>query len=143
MKSINVTRVVLGGLVASVVVFVVAGVLPGLILARDLQAWQQSLGSLSTPAPPGIGMVLFTLLSVVFGVTGVWMYAACQPRYGARLTTALRAGFALWLSGWFTAALEHTALGDYSRCRMIIVPCACGLIGALLATVAGAAVYRE
>src|SRR5216684_4238039 len=55
MKSINVTRVVLGGLVASVVVFVVAGVLPGLILARDLQAWQQSLGSLSTPAPRSTG----------------------------------------------------------------------------------------
>jgi hypothetical protein len=143
MKGVNVRRVILGGVVAAVIVFIVAGFLPGVLLSSDLKAWHQSAGSLYTPPPQPIAMIFFTLLSLVFGITAVWIYAGIQPRYGARPRTALLAGFLLWLPGWFTAALGHIALGDYPQYKLTIIPCLCGFVGALLASVAGAAIYRE
>jgi hypothetical protein len=143
MKRINIGRVILGGFVAAIVISVVAGYLPGVILDTDLQAWHRSLGSLYTPPDQPVQILLFSLISLVFGITGVWIYAAVRPRYSAGISAALLAGFVLWLSGWFPAALGHIALGDYPQYRLTIVPCACGFIGALLATLAGAAIYKE
>jgi hypothetical protein len=72
----NVDRVILGGVVAAALIFVVAGLLPGLVLGSELQTWHQSLGNLYSPPPKSVAMALFILLSLVFGMLVVWLYAA-------------------------------------------------------------------
>jgi hypothetical protein len=142
-SRMNVGRVILGGIVAAAIIFVVAGFLPGLVLGSELQTWHQALGNLYNPPDRSVAMSLFALMSLVFGITGVWIYAAIRPRFGAGAKIALLAGFILWLAGWLTAALGHVALGDLPHYDMAIVPCALGLAAALVATLAGAALYRE
>jgi len=143
MAPISLGRVIAGGIVAAIIIAVIAGYIPGVILADQLAAWHRLLADLSPPPDTPMRAVLFSLMSLVFGITGVWIYAAIRPRFGSGARTALLAGFVLWSAGWLTAALGHLALGDYPQYSLTIVPCAAGLAGALLATLAGAALYRE
>jgi MFS family permease len=141
MKRVRMGRVAVGGSVAAVIIAGVAGYLPGVILAVDLRSWHQSLGTLYRPPPPSVSLIFFTLMAWVFGVTAVWMYAAAAPADESGPRTALKAGLWLWSAGWLTAALGHIALGDYPYYNLAIVPCVCGFGGAVLGTLAGAAVY--
>lgn len=142
MTHINTSRIVLGGIVAAIVLFVVSGIVNGAILGSAWQAWLEAMGSLNhAPATP-IGMLIWAAVSLVFGLTGVWIYAAIRPRYGAGWRTALLAGFLLWLAGWLAPALGQVALGAIPT-YVTFVGCAGGLAGALLALLAGAATYKE
>jgi hypothetical protein len=142
MTRININRVVLGGLVAAIVLFVVSGIVNGAILGPAWQAWLEAMGSLNHAPSPPAGMVIWAVVSLVFGLTGVWIYAAIRPRYGAGWQTALLAGFMLWLAGWLAPALGQVALGAIPT-YVTVVGCAGGLAGALLAVLAGAATYKE
>ncbi|SEE07542.1 hypothetical protein SAMN05519104_5141 [Rhizobiales bacterium GAS188] len=81
MTHINTGRVVLGGVVAAIVLFIVSGIVNGAILGSSWQAWLQAMGSLNhAPAEPA-GLALWAIVSLVFGLTGVWIYAGIRPRY--------------------------------------------------------------
>jgi hypothetical protein len=142
MTQINSGRIVLGGVVAAIVLFILSGVVNGAILGSAWQDWLRAMGSLNhAPAEP-VGMVIWAVVSLVFGLTGIWIYAGIRPRYGAGPKTALLAGFLLWLAGWLAPALGQLALGAFPT-YITVVGCAGGLVGALLALLAGASIYKE
>jgi hypothetical protein len=142
MTHVNSGRIVLGGIVAAIVLFIVSGIVNGAILGSAWQAWLQAMGSLNhAPAEP-VGMMIWAVVSLVFGLTGVWIYAGIRPRYGAGPKTALLAGLLLWLVGWLAPALGQFALGSIPT-YVTVVGCVGGLAGALLALLAGAAIYKE
>ncbi len=142
MANINVKRVLLGGVVAGAVIFVVTGVGNGAILASQLQDWIHSMGDLMHPPAQPVQMALWALMCLVDGAAGVWIYAASRPRFGAGPKTALLAGLSVWLVGRFAVALDLTALGLFPA------PIALGqLIGGLVAIMGGvflgAWLYKE
>jgi hypothetical protein len=140
MTHINGSRVVLGGIVAAIVLFIVSGIVNGAILGSAWQAWLEA--SLNhAPAAPA-GMVIWAVVSLAFGLTGVWIYAGIRPRYGAGPKTELLAGLLLWLAGWLAPALGQVALGAIPT-YVTVVGCVGGAAGALLALLAGAAIYKE
>ena len=142
MTHINIGRIVVGGIVAAVILFIVSGIVNGAILGSAWQAWLQTMGSLNhAPAGP-IGMVIWAIVSLVFGLTGAWIYAGIRPRFGAGPKTALLAGFLLWLAGWLAPSLGQVALGAIPT-DVTAIGCIGGLAGALLALLAGAAIYKE
>jgi hypothetical protein len=142
MTQINSSRIVLGGVVAAIVLFIVSGVVNGAILGSAWQDWLRAMGSLNhAPAEP-VGLVIWAVVSLVFGVTGIWIYAGIRPRYGAGPKTALLAGLLLWLAGWLAPALGQVALGAIPT-YVTVIGCAGGLVGALLALLAGAYFYKE
>jgi hypothetical protein len=142
MTQINGGRIVIGCIVAAIVLFIASGIVNGVILGSAWQEWLRTMGSLNhAPAEP-VGVMIWAVVSLVFGITGIWVYAGIRPRYGGGPKTAMRAALLLWLSGWLAPALGQMALGaipDY----VTIVGCAGGLGGSLLAILAGAAVYKE
>jgi len=142
MTHINHSRVVLGGIVAAIVLFIVSGIVNGAILGSAWQAWFDAMGSLNHAPAASTGMVIWAVVSLVFGLTGVWIYAGIRPRYGAGWKTALLAGFMLWLAGWLAPALGQVALGAIPT-HVTVVGAAGGLVGALLAVLAGAFIYKE
>ena len=142
MNRINTSRVIVGGLVAGVVLFVIMGAIHHGILNNDWMAWKAAMAGVSHAPSIHRSMALWFAMSVVFGITGVWIYAGMRPRYGAGPKTACLAGFLLWLSGYLTAALNQMALGVMSR-RITVISCAGALVGVLLSTLAGAAIYKE
>ena len=42
--------------------------------------------------------IWFNLLGLAGGIAVIWIYAAIRPRFGAGMSTAVRAGLASWLS---------------------------------------------
>src|SRR5215471_5042931 len=122
MQQINHGRLMAGGITAALIVFVVAGALPGILLAHDLERWHEALGALYTPPPQALGLLFFAVMSLVFGMTAMWIYVVFRAQYGSGPRTATLAGVAVWLLGWVTAALGHLGLGDNPTFAMTIVP---------------------
>jgi len=95
MPKINVGRVVAGGVLAGAVLFLVNGIVNGALLNSAFLEWAQGMGDRLHAPARGVAMGLWTLMSLLYGIVGVWLYAGIRPRYGAGPKTALLAGLLL------------------------------------------------
>ena len=141
MASINLGRVVAGGLVAGVVANAIDFVSNTYVLAADIAAWAPTRNL--DPAAMNSGPVAATWIVVdfIFGLLLVSTYAAMRPRLGAGPKTAAIAGLALW--GAITLVLfGFTQMGVFSM-TLFVKGSIAALINTLAASVAGAAVYKE
>ena len=95
MSSIKTGRVVLGGLLAGVIVFVSTA-------ARILVLREQIVGFIESHGLQGLGQtegfVFLAVYSAALGILIVWLYAALRPRFGAGSTTAILGGMFYWIS---------------------------------------------
>jgi hypothetical protein len=139
MTSINWNRVLLGGLVAGVIVDISEGLLNGVFLAQD---WANAMKALSKPEVSASGIAAFNVMGLAIGIFAVWLYAAIRPRFGAGPKTALGAGLATWVIGYVLPSVAPAVTHLYSR-RLVAIGVTVGLIEILLATVAGAYLYKE
>jgi hypothetical protein len=140
MGKINLKRMILGGLLAGVVINLVEFIAHGMILKH---AWAISMAALGlTPGISTTSRVVFIAWGFLVGLVAVWLYAGLRPRYGAGPKTALRAGLAFWVLAYLTPAFGQAALKLFPSSLMLAAS-AVGLVAAVLATLAGAWLYRE
>ena len=142
MNQVNQGRVILGGVVGGLVIFLLMGLANHLFLDADWKSWMGTFGALLQNPSPKNSMLLWFLMSLVFGLTGAAIYAGIRPRYGAGGGTAIRAGFLLWLAGDLTQLFNGLAIGDLPR-RIIAGECLAGLPALLIGTYIAAAIYKE
>jgi hypothetical protein len=141
MGRINCTRVIVGGIVAAVILFIAGFIIHGLILEPDWAAWRAA-GHMPLVLSHAAMTVVWIVVSLINGLTGVWIYAGIRPRYGAGAKTALTAGLMIWLVGGLVAALAGFALGNVPH-RVVAIAGIGDLIADLIAIVAGAYLYQE
>jgi hypothetical protein len=142
MAKMNGQRVVLGGVAAGVVAFVLTGIVNGGIIARQIQAWAETTrGVLHPPAQP-IALALWALMSLVLGIAGIWLYAAIRPRFGAGPKTALLAGCSVWVMNKLAVGLDFTALGIFPPTLLLALEIG-GLAALLGGVLVGARLYNE
>jgi hypothetical protein len=140
MRSINMGRVFLGGLLAGVIINISEFLLHAVVLKRDLE---EAMRAMNRPATmTGGQMAVWIILSFAIGIAVVWLYAAIRPRYGPGPGTAAKAGLAAWFFGSLVAAVVQANLGLFGG-NLIVVPVIWTLVEAVVATVAGAWVYKE
>jgi hypothetical protein len=139
MAGINTPRVLLGGLVAGVVINIFEA-LGSALYMEEMQAALEA-HDLAFDMTPGM-MAVSILMGFVAGFVAVWFYAACRPRFGPGPKTAARVAFVLFLGGYLLAILGYSFLGIYPI-RTLILWAGIALVEMVLATVAGAWVYRE
>lgn len=136
MGRINWRRVVSGGVVAGIVANVLEGAL-GLWMRSEWEAAMKNM------MPPGGGVIAAHLVwSFIVAIATIWLYAAIRPRYGPGAATAVRAGFVAWLFVHATFSLAAGTMGLLPR-RIMLISGAWSLPETLLATLAGAWLYRE
>ena len=140
MGTINWNRVLLGGIVAGLIIDVIQWVLNGLVMGAEWREAMQSLGRPLAETPKRI--LFYVALGFAYGVLAVGAYAAIRPRFGAGPMTALYAGLGVWLLGYCLPTLTWVPMGLFPRSLMATVM-AVGLVEILIATVAGAWLYRE
>ncbi len=134
MGKINYGRVVLGGVVAGVV-FSLMDFVGMMIIPFDWEAWIVERGLTMPP------MATWIVLSLLFGILVVWLYAAIRPRFGPGVKTAVIAAVFAWLFYSMTQ-WAPTAMGMWSM-HLYFMMAAWGLVQTVLAVVAGAWVYKE
>ncbi|CAN5353058.1 hypothetical protein BH23GEM2_BH23GEM2_19870 [soil metagenome] len=134
MGKINYGRVVLGGVVAGVVFFLMDFV-GMMIIPFDWEAWIVERGLTMPP------MATWIVLNLLFGILVVWLYAAIRPRFGPGVKTAVIAAVFAWLFYSMTQ-WAPTAMGMWSM-NTYFMMAAWGIVQTVLAVVAGAWVYKE
>jgi hypothetical protein len=138
MAGINLSRVLLGGIVAGVVGNVV-GYLFRLAFAEEMTAGLTRLG-LSEPAGATVGILM--ALGLVYGIVSIWFYAAIRPRFGAGVKTAVIVAVALWIIVSLLMSVQFSLLG-ITEGRLTVIGPVVDLVGMIVATIAGAWVYKE
>lgn len=137
--GINLGRVVSGGIVAGIVYNVGEAILNMVVLAADMEAFQKRF---SLPPIGGDFILKATIFMFVVGILNVFLYAAIRPRFGAGVKTAVIAGLLVWFLSFVYMSVFNMWLG-----LVPMGPTALGvgweLVEAVLASIAGAWVYRE
>jgi len=140
MGKINWARVFLGGLLAGVV-FNIILFAAGAIYLDDL--FVPALEALNPNYQSTTGSLAFWLvLNFVSGILVVWLYSAIRPRYGAGPKTALILGLVLWIMGPLTLDCILGAMQLFPG-TTLVVDALTGLLMFVVATLAGAWVYKE
>ena len=139
MGNVNLGRVLLGGIVAGLVLNIGEWVLNGIVLAKDMQDFFKKC---NLPEPGSSFLVIAVGITFVLGIVIVLGYAAIRSRFGPGPKTAIIAA----LFAWFGVYLYQNAIGfglGIIPIRLLVIALAWGLVEYILATLAGAALYKE
>ena len=140
MGNINVSRVILGGIVAGIVANVFSYIVDGVILAPQWAAGMKALGKSDFTTNQILG---FLALGLASGVFTIWLYAAIRPRYGAGPKTAVFAGVAAWFAGALLPNVAFMSVVGLYAADLTTMTTIGGLVGSIAGALAGAALYQE
>ncbi len=139
MGNINLARVLFGGLVAGLVLNIGEYVLNDVILAEQWAAFMAESGI----GAYGAGQIAaFIIVTFLFGIVLIWIYAAIRPRFGAGPKTAVIAGLTMWAIGWLLIGASFIAAG-IAPAGLTFTTIVWGLFEVPIAAAAGAWLYRE
>jgi hypothetical protein len=141
MASINVGRVVAGGLVAGVVANAIDFVTNTYVLASDWAAFAPTRNLDPGALNSGPVAATWIIVDFILGLLLVWTYAAIRPRFGAGPKTAILAGLVVYVG--VTVVVFGFAQMGLMTMAMFVKGSVCAIISTLAAAVAGAAVYKE
>ena len=139
MSQINFARVLLGGVVAGLVINISEFILNMAVFGADMNA---AMARLNLPPVGGGAVAVFTLLGFIIGILAIWLYAAIRPRYGFGPKTALCSGAAVWFFAYLYPGIGYIVLGMFPT-RMMVIGLVWGLAELLVASQAGAYLYKE
>ena len=139
MEKINTIRVIAGGLLAGLVMNMSEFLLNTVVLAKDVE---QVMESLNRPPVGGGEIAKLVALTFFVGIGAVWFYAAIRPRFGPGPKTAALAGLVLWAMVYLYSAVVGGAIGLFPT-KIYIIGGAWELVATFIATLAGAALYKE
>ncbi|HKP37913.1 MAG TPA: hypothetical protein VJT71_13730 [Pyrinomonadaceae bacterium] len=141
MSPINWTRLIIGGLIASVIAFLTDGFFHERIVAADWAAVYHGLG-VTEPKHNAMGLAYFAVFELGRGFLAIILYVlmrgCCKP--GPK--TAAVAGILTWLAFSVTGPAQFIPLGFFSHALWIKVG-AYHLATSIIAAIAGAAVYKD
>ena len=139
MGNINITRVLLGGLLAGLVIGVGEYILSELVLDGQLA---EVLAEAGTGELGGGQIVALAIVALLYGIALIWIYAAIRPRFGPGPKTAVVAGLTMWVVAWLLVSAYMIVIGVYPA-GLMIAATVWGLFELLIAAVAGAWLYQE
>jgi hypothetical protein len=139
MSGINLSRVILGGLVAGVVLNIGETIFNGVIFGEANNA---AMKALNLPAVGGSAIAWFVIAAFIFSIAMIWLYAAIRPRLGAGPKTAICAGLTAWTMGYLFPSIGFLAIGLFPR-NLLIIGLVWSVFEVSIAALAGAFFYRE
>ena len=139
MGNINITRVLLGGLLAGLAICFGEYILSWHILGGQ---WAEVLTEAGTGQFGGGQIAGLAIVAILYGIALVWIYAAIRPRFGPGPKTAVVAGLAMWVVAWLLVSAYLVVIGVYPV-GLLIAATVWGLFELPIAAVAGAWLYQE
>ena len=141
MYKINWVRVLVGGLVASIILFLTDGFLHERLALGLWQAVYADLG-VAEPKHNAYALIYFAIFELGRGFISIYLYALMRSCCGAGPKTAALAGIVAWIAFSVSGPAQFIPLGFYSHALWIKVG-AFQFITSIVAAVAGAFLYRD
>lgn len=141
MTQINWGRLLIGGLIASVIGFITDGVLHEKLIHHQWEALVQSL-HMAPPPHAASAFAYFAIFELGRGFLALFLYVLMRPRCGAGPKTAICAGVVAWIAFSLTGPAQFIPLGFFSV-DLWWMAGAFQLVTSIVATLAGAAIYSE
>lgn len=139
MKGINLTRWLIGGVVAGILIWLFEGA-ASMLYYEQMQAALEARGLAMEMSAKVFAISI--LISLLAGLTLVFFYAAARPRFGPGPKTALIVAVALFLGSYLISLLGYELLGLVPT-RLLVIWGVIGLTEMILATLVGAWLYNE
>jgi hypothetical protein len=114
MRKINYGRVLLGGIVAGVLMFMADGFIHGNLLEPHWMAAMKAAGRSVEHEEHGSDMLYFAAFELLRGLAVAWLYSVMRTHYGPGPKTAICAGLAVWAIMFPIFFLQEIPLGFYS-----------------------------
>lgn len=141
MSRMNWGRVVSGGLIAAIIGFLTDGFLHEQLVGTDWKVVYDGL-RISSPEHSAKGLVYFAIFELGRGLVSLLLYALMRSQFEPGPRTAAMAGVVAWIAFSIAGPAQFIPLGFFSNALWIKVA-AFQLVTSILATLAGAALYRE
>ena len=141
MAKINWGRLIVGSLIAAIIMFVTDGFIHEMIAKADWKAVYDGLRA-TEPEPHGFSMVYFAMFELGRGFTAMMFYVTMRAFFGAGPKSAVLAGIVGWVAFSLTGPVQFIRLGFFSNALWLKVG-AIHLITSIIATIAGAALYKD
>ncbi|MCR6660932.1 MAG: hypothetical protein NVV72_16940 [Asticcacaulis sp.] len=142
MKQINLLRLILGGLVSGIIIYVIEAVTNAVILGKDWQMWGAVAKTVFPMPSESVSLVHWALQALVAGIAGTYIYAGIRTWAGANLRAAWVSGLLIWAVGWLGMSFDKMAMG-IEPARMVHYNVLAALIACLLGQVAASYVYKD
>jgi hypothetical protein len=137
--GIRMNRVLMGGLVAGLIINIGETILNVPLAGAALE---EALLARNLPPVGGGAIAYFVIMCFLLGVLMVWTYAAVRPRLGPGPKTALIVGALAWFMTLAWSGGSQAAMGIMPL-KLTLVGLAWGLGEMMIASMAGAKLYRE
>jgi hypothetical protein len=141
MSRINWVRLIAGGVVAALIVFITDGVFHERVVSADWKAVYQNLGA-PEAQHHGPGVLYFAVFELGRGLVAMFLYVMMRPHFKPGPKTAVLAAIVTWIAFSVTGPAQFIPLGFYSNALWLKVA-AFQLLTSILAGIAGAAFYRD
>jgi hypothetical protein len=142
MKRINYARVLLGGVVAGVLLFVADGFIHSKLLQEHWMAAVKAAGRSVEAEEHGSDMLYFAAFELLRGLALAWVYAVFRTHYGPGPKTAICSALTLWAVMFPIFFLQEVPLGFYSTTLMTLWALY-ELIPSVVAGLVAGALYKE
>jgi hypothetical protein len=141
MFQINWVRLFIGGLVASVILFLTDGFFHERIVGADWMAVYHALG-VAEPHHNAMGLVYFAIFELGRGFIWILLYVLMRPYCKPGPKTAALAGIVAWIAFSVTGPAQFIPLGFFSHALWIKVA-GFQLVTSIVAAIAGAFLYKD
>ena len=142
MTKINFGRLFVGGLIASVLLFLSDGLLHEQVFKLYWEYLYQGLGARPPESPHAMAMVYFFIFELGRGFLAIFLYVLKRPFHGPGPKTAVLSAIAAWLAFSVTAPAEFIPLGFYGR-RLWVMVAAAQLVTSIVTNLIAAWIYRD
>jgi hypothetical protein len=139
--KINWARLIVGGLIAAIICFLSDGFFHEQLLGRDWEAVYSNLG-ITEPPHQTSALLYFAIFELGRGFVSMLLYATMRTHFGPGPKTAVLAGIAAWVAFSLTGPAQFIPLGFFSKPLWLKVA-ALQLVTSIVATIAGAALYKD
>ena len=136
--SINVKSVITSGLVSGLIINLSAiSMVP--VVGNEMD---EVLASRGLPPLSNMAMLYFSMLSFIFGISLVWLYALVKEQLGAGTKTALIVSLIFLFLTYFLSNVSLVVYG-FMPVRLTVIGTAWGLGELILASIVGSKLYKE
>lgn len=133
------TRVIMGGLLAGLVMNIGEFVLNGVLL-KD--AWDAVSAQLRVPPMDISSMGWFVVGIFVLGIAMIWLYSVIRVKFGPGPKTAIYTGLTIWFLMW-VLGFGSTALQGLYPSRLVLTTLVWGFFEVPIGALVGAWLYKQ